>query len=166
MSALQDDMREYQMQLQKGAIQKAYQGLMDYMMRLKAHFKLTFPDYTVSGSLYFGYMDMTYFSVVPEPLKELDLKIAVVFLHEAFRFEAWLSGRNKQVLAQYWERVNATEWPNYRVVSPGKGIDSILEYVLVENPDFDDLDTLTKEIEDKTHAFIADVEALLLASDA
>lgn len=116
-------MREYRTQLQKGAIQQAYQGLMDYMMRLKAHLKLRFPDYAVSGSLYFGYVDMTYFSVVPESLKERELKIAIVFLHEAFRFEAWLSGRNKQVLAKHWERVNETEWQNYRVVSPGKGTD-------------------------------------------
>ena len=29
-----------------------------------------YPDYFISGSIYYGYMDMTYFSLFPEKLKE------------------------------------------------------------------------------------------------
>jgi hypothetical protein len=42
-------------------------------------------------------MDMTNFSFIPKSFKQRNLKIAVVFIHEAFRFEAWLAGYNKQV---------------------------------------------------------------------
>ncbi len=77
MGSFPENMNEYRKQLQKGAIQQAYKGLMDYFMDLKAYFKNKYPDYYVSGSIYFGYMDMTYFSFFPESLKQRNLKIAV-----------------------------------------------------------------------------------------
>jgi len=52
METLHEHMREYKLQLEKGEIQKAYRGLMDYIMGLKTHFKNKYPDYVVSGSLF------------------------------------------------------------------------------------------------------------------
>jgi hypothetical protein len=152
-------MQEYKKQIEKGAIQKAYLGLMEYVSGLRTHFKNKYPQHAVSGNIYFGYMDMTYFSISPKSLKDRDLKIAIVFLHDAFRFEVWLSGKNKQVLAKYWELLKESGWDEYKIVKPGKGIDSILEYILVDDPDFSDLDALTAQIESETLAFIADVES-------
>ena len=54
MDTLQTSMQEYRTQLNKGMIQKAYKGLMDYMQELKTHFAKTQPAFSVSGSLYFG----------------------------------------------------------------------------------------------------------------
>ncbi len=101
MESFHEYMEEYRKQLEKGVVQKAYQGLMAYIMDLKTYFKNKYPEYFVSGSLYYGYMDMTYFSFIPESLKHRHLKIAIVFIHEAFRFEAWLAGYNKQVQTEY-----------------------------------------------------------------
>ena len=70
MGSFAEAMSEYRMQIEKGVIQQAYKGLMDYMQGLKAYFKDRHPDFAVPGSLYFGYMDMTYFSIMPEALKE------------------------------------------------------------------------------------------------
>jgi hypothetical protein len=42
-----------------------------------------------------------------------------------------------------------------------QGYDSIIEHVLVPDPDFSDLDTLTKQIESETLIFIRDVERSL-----
>lgn len=86
-------MQELQGQLRNGAIQRAYRALLSYMMELRIRFKNKYPDSSVSA-LYQGYMDMTYFAVSPPSLKQRDLKIAIVFNYEAFRFEAWLSGRS------------------------------------------------------------------------
>ena len=58
------------------------------MLSLKNHFTNQHPDFSVPGSLYYGYMDLTYFSVVPGSLKDRELKIAIVFLHEPFRFRS------------------------------------------------------------------------------
>lgn len=161
MASFQECMHEYRELLQKGHLQRAYKGLMDYMLVLKTQFKNKYPEYFVSGSLYPGYMDMTYFSVMPEPLKSRSLKVAVVFLHQEFRFEVWLGGYNKQVQAEYWKLFKESGWNQYRIVPSLQGMDSFLEHTLVDQPDFSDLEALTEQIERGTLKFIADVEEFL-----
>jgi hypothetical protein len=106
-------------------------------------------------------MDMTYFSFFPNSLKDRKLKIAIVFIHDAFRFEVWLAGNNKQVQSKYWKLFKESDWNNYHIVSTTKGVDSIVEHILVDNPDFSDLDTLTEQIESATLKFIKHVESFL-----
>lgn len=101
MSSFQENMNEYKNQIQKGTIQIAYQGLMDYIMGLRTHFENKYPEYSVSGSIYQGYMDMTYFSFFPESLRLRRLKVGVVFVYSTFRFEVWLFGYNKSIQNKY-----------------------------------------------------------------
>ena len=160
MQTIQEDMNELREQLRTGAIQKAYRALLAYMTDLRTHFKNRYPSYSISG-LYQGFMDMTYFAIVTPSLKKRDLKIAIVFNYEAFRFEAWLSGTNRQVQRKYWELIRDSRWTEYRVVTPAKGIDSIIECNLAEDFDFGDLDSLTASIEGKAVEFIDNVERFL-----
>ena len=152
---------EYKQLLKKGHIQKAYRGLMEYILGLKTYLNKKYPDYFVSGSIYYGYMDMTYFSFTPESLKRRKLKIAIVFNYDDFRFEVWLCGYNKQVQNEYWTFFKNSNWDKYLLLSTASGVDSIIENVLVGNPDFSDLDNLTKQVENGTLQFIKDVENFL-----
>jgi hypothetical protein len=161
MESFHEYMNEYRKQIEKGVIKEAYKGLMGYIMDLRTHFKHKYPNYYVSGSIYYGYMDMTYFSFFPKSLKDLKLKIAIVFIHDTFKFEVWLAGINKQVQSKYWKLFNESDWNKYHIVSTTKGVDSIIEYVLVDNPDFSDLDILTRQIERETLKFIEDVDKFL-----
>jgi hypothetical protein len=161
MKPFHEYMDEYRKQMRKGDIAEAYKGLMDYIMNLRRHFQNKYPDYFVSGSIYYGYMDMTYFSFFPKSLKNRKLKIGIVFIHDTCRFEVWLFGYNKQVQAKYWKLFKENDWNTYRIPSTIKGMDSIIEYIVVDNPDFSDLDTLTKQIEKGTLKFIKDVENFL-----
>ena len=151
-------MMEYKKQTQLGVISKAYLGLMEYMSRLKNFLKSEHPDFNVSGSLYFGYMDMTYFSFFPDSLKKRNLKTGIVFIHETCQFEAWLFGVNKQIQKQYWEIIRDSGWSQYKLVKTLKGEDAILTHVLVDEPNFDDLEKLTLLIENETLKFIENVE--------
>lgn len=161
MNSIQEDMEEFREQLEKGSIQKAYRTLLTYMMGLRTHFKNSSAGSDVSG-LYQGTMDMTYFALFPPSLKHRDLKIAIVFNYDAFRFEAWLAGSNRKVQRQYWELFRDSQWPDYRVVKPASGVDSIVECDLAMNFDFNDPDTLTSRIETAATAFIADIESFLI----
>lgn len=163
MATFHECMNEYKKQLEKGMIQEAYRGLMEYIMGLRTHFQNRHPDYAVSGSIYYGYMDMTYFSCFPKSLKQRGLKIAIVFLHDAFRFEVWLAGVNKQIQAKYWQLFKESGWNQYQLTPTTKGADSILEHILADKPDFRDLDALTVQIEMATVKFIQDVEDFLSA---
>ena len=161
MKSFHEYMNEYREQMAKGDIKEAYKGLMDYVMDLRLHFQNNYPEYVVSGNIYQGYMDMTYFSFFPESLKRRKLKVAIVFLHDTCRFEVWLAGQNKQVQTKYWKLFKESDWNKYRIPSTTQGVDSILEAIVVDNPDFSDLDTLTKQIEYGTLQFIKDVEGFL-----
>ncbi len=161
MESFQECVDEYRRQLKKGVIPHAYRGLMEYMMALRTHFAESYPAYSVSGSIYYGYMDMSYFAFSPPALRERRLKIAVVLVHDSCRFEAWLSASNKQVQAEYWQRFKRSSWNKYRVVPTTKGMDSIVESVLVSVPDFANLDALTAEIERGALRFAADIETFL-----
>jgi len=153
-------MEEYKKEMKKGTIRNAYKGLMEYIMGLRTHFKNKYPDYFVSG-LYPGYMDMTYFSFSPESLKDRKLKIAIVFVHDTVRFEVWLSGQNKEIQREYWKLFKENNWNKYNVVPTTEGFDSIIEHVLVHNPDFSDLDKLTEQIEEGTLKFSQDLKDFL-----
>lgn len=161
MAPFQEYMNEYRKQLEKGAIKEAYRGLMEYFMGLRSYFKDKYPDYHVSGNIYHGYMDMTYFSFFPESLKRRKLKIAIVFIHDTFRFEVWLAGYNKNVQKQYWMLFTENNWNKYHIASTTKGVDFIIDYTLIDNPDFSDLDTLTNQIERRTLEFVKDIENFL-----
>jgi hypothetical protein len=152
---------EYRKQIEKGDIKVAYKKLMEYMMELRNHLKNKYPYYSVSGNLYFGYMDMTYFSVVPKSLKDKKLKIAVVFIHDKISFEVWLSGINKQIQLIFWKKLKETGFDKYRIPLTIKGKDSIVEFDLVNQPDFDNLTKLTEQIEKGTIKFIQDIETYL-----
>jgi hypothetical protein len=161
MNSLNDCVIEYKKQLAKGDIKKAYQGLMEYIMDLKTFFKNQYPEFSVSSNLYQGHMDMTFFALFPETLKRKKLKIVIVFIHDEIKFEAWLSGVNKQIQAKYWKRLKNNDFKDYFMPSTLKGVDSIIEFSLVDNPDFNNLDALTRQIETGTLKFIKDILVLL-----
>ncbi len=87
--------REYTVQLGKGRIQRAYKGILSFLSGLGAYLKDKYPDHSLSA-LYPGYMDMSYFAFTPPYLRDKRLKIAVVYLHEDNRIEAWLGGVNRK----------------------------------------------------------------------
>jgi hypothetical protein len=157
MESLQKYIYEYRKQMKKGAIQKAYKGLMKYMMDLRTDLSKRFPGFAL-GSIYPGYMDMTYFPVFPKSLKSRKLKIAIVLIHDTLRFEVWLVGSNRQVQEKYWRVFKEGGWNKYRIPDNIKGADYITECTLVDNSDFGDFKALTKQIEKGTLKFINDIE--------
>ena len=46
-------------------------------------------------------------------------------------------------------------------MKPAKDVDSVVEHILADNPDFSDLDALTRQIEKETLKFIQDIERFL-----
>jgi hypothetical protein len=160
MRSIQDDVNELQKQIEKGSVQKAYKALLYFMMGLRTHFANKY-DHPAVSALYQGYMDMTYFALFPPSLKHHDLKVAIVFNYNQFRFEAWLAARNRKIQQQYWRLFKDSDWGDYRVVTPAGGIDSIIECDLSKDFDFDNPDSLTVTIENGTEAFIEKIERFL-----
>lgn len=154
-------MDEYNKQISKGYIQAAYRCLIEYIRSLKAYFDRKYPECAASSGFYQGYMDMTYFPLFPKRLKIRNLKIAIVYIHGSAKFEIWLAGTNRKVQAEYWKLFKQSKNHSFRIPALGTGTDSIVEYTLVEHPDFGDLEALTRKIEKEALYFISEVENFL-----
>lgn len=160
MGSINDDIREYKTQLGKGSIQRAYKGIMTFMSDLKTYLESRHSDFFASA-LYFGYMDMTYFAFTPAGLKDMKLKIAVVFLHEECRFELWLAGSNRQVQADYIELFKKKNISGYTLSRVSPGVDSIIVSAIDGQPDFGRPDELKRKIEAKIIEFVKDIINIL-----
>jgi hypothetical protein len=154
-------LNEYRKQLNQGSIKEAYKGLMEYFTGLRLYLKNKYPDYFLSGSIHYGQMDYTYFYFFPKSLKRQKLKIVILFIHDTFALEVWLAGYNKDAQAKYWKLFKEKSWNKYHVAPTTKGVDYITNFVVVDNPDFSNLDALTSQIETGTMKFIKDVEEFL-----
>jgi len=164
MESMHEYMQVYKEQLKKGSIQKAYRGLMDYFGNLRSFFIKTHPELHVSG-IYYGYMDMTYFALITESLKDRNLKIAIVFVHEAFQFEVWLSGGNRDIQVNFWDLIKSKSWDKYSTASDPRREDHIIRNTLVADLDFSDPERLTGLIEKGSMDFLRDVEVFLSQSE-
>jgi hypothetical protein len=156
--SLSGSMEYFKAQLEDGRIIEAYQGLTAFFRELRSHFETAYPQYEVPGNIYYGYLDMTYFSILTPTLRSRLLKAVVVLVYDPFRFEVWLSGRNRRVQEEISRSIQLAGWQAYSLTpDPGKA-DSVLSRVLSEDPDFSDLEALTAKIEKGTLEFIQAVE--------
>lgn len=143
----------YKELLKNGDIQVAYAELVKYVQKLKTAFSKDLGDTYSVGNVFQGYMDYTYFYLSNDFLKDKKLKLGLVFNHNHVRFEAWLLGQTKDIQEKYWELLKNTKWINGSEMPQY----SIFEVILVDNPDFNDLDTLTENIKNKLVSVAEDI---------
>lgn len=143
MKNINQQLQAYKKELQKGDIQIAYGTLVKYVANLSTIFSKKMSLKYAFGGVFQGYMDYTYFYFTNDFLKKNKLKFGLVLNHFEMRFELWLLGATKPVQKKYWEALKTSKW-NDRKEMPQY---AILEVILVDNPDFSNLEMLTKNIE-------------------
>lgn len=165
MESLNKSLSEYGELLKKTNVQEAYKGLIQYIKALSKHFKEKYPEYDVSANFYQGYMDLTFFTLTSKLTKQKDLKYVVVFKHDKMRFDVWLSGKNRSIMSDYHNKLSKYQLKNYFLTADEKGMSSIIEATLVDDPNFDNLSELTKKIDTGVINFIKEIETQFLTSD-
>lgn len=140
---INDSVAIYKEQLSTSDIQKTYEFLMRYMMKIKESFKKNYSEKYSCGSVSPGYMDFTYFPFSDNYLHETKLRFGIVLNHKELQFELWLMGRNAEIQKEYWELLKTSTWNKNQTSMPKY---SVLEAVLVDNPDFDNINELTAQI--------------------
>lgn len=152
----------YTNEVKQGHIQEAYKIIMTYMTKLQRSLEHVVKEWQVSSNLYQGYMDMTFFTMTNELLRSKGLKIAVVYVHPNGSFEAWLSGRNKGAIEKYKTIVNNLSIDNISLFHHKANKDSIVEYTLTSQPDFENQEALTETIQKEVELFINAITKALL----
>ena len=165
MNKLDEDIKELQIRLKGGSIQRAYRGIVLYMSRLRTVFAGQQGERTVSG-IYQGYFDMTYFALFPDALKVRNLKLAIVFNYETFNFEVWLAAQNRKVQKRYWELLRKAGYKKHSLIEPTVGIDAIVTAVLKEKFSLEAENSLTAQIIEGVMAFERDIIEFLNEVDA
>ncbi|MGL5352555.1 MAG: DUF7000 family protein [Clostridium sp.] len=165
MRTLKNNLEKYKELLEETDMQTAYKELITFIKKLQRDFKIKYPEYEVAKGMYQGYLDLSFFAFTTKELKAKQLKIEVVYLHKEMRFEAWLSGRNRTIMSAYNQKLNGYNLGDYLLANDEKGMDSIIEGTLVDNPDFDNLKALKTEIYDSTVNFVNDINAILSSID-
>jgi len=160
MKTMNQLIEEYTCHLRQGEIQAAYKGILEFIGKLRADIIKKYPDYEI-GSLYQGYMDMSYFSLSTKLLKDKGLKIAMVYLHSKGAFEVWLSARNREIAKRYEYVLNSNISDNITVFHDDCNEDAIIEYTLTDTPDFDEQASLIEIIEKGIDKFIIAVNSNL-----
>ena len=153
MNTLNESIKIYTELLENHDIQTAYKGIMDFFGYLRVSFTKKYPQYEI-GSLYQGYMDMTYFSITTDRLKAKGLKVAIVYLHAQGVFEVWLSARNRSMAKAFEPFFSSDVIQKLNVFHDVENLDAIVERKIVECPDFDRQDELAKLILQETERFV------------
>ena len=151
---------KYTYHLQQGEIQAAYKGILEFISKLRADIIKKYPHYDI-GSLYQGYMDMSYFSVSTKTLKDKGLKFAIVYLHAKKSFEIWLSARNRDIAKRYESILKSNISDSITVFHDDNNQDAIIEYTLTSTPDFEEQASLIKIIEQGIEKFVTAINSLL-----
>ncbi len=144
MKSLNDLIYPYKALLENEDIQKAYKGLLKYLMSVKSHMQKNYSDRFSFGNISPGYLDFSYFPFSDKYLQDRKLRFGIVLNHKDLRFELWLMGRDAIVKDTYWDILKATKW-NERIESIPQY--AVMEIILVEKPDFKEPKILTRLIE-------------------
>lgn len=158
MKSLNDYIATYKVLLEQGDIQIAYESLCRYMMSLKTHFSKACTDRYSVGKISPGYMDFTYFPFVDDSLRKKKLRFGIVLNYRKLQFELWLMGQNSEVQMYYWRLLQNAKWNKDRLVMPPY---AVIEVVLVQNPDFNNLNLLTDVLTDRTLSAAEEIQDFL-----
>ncbi len=152
----------YRKHIEYEAFRKAYAYLLKYVMRLRSHFSNHQADKFSVGNVSPGYMDFTYFPFFNDFLRARKLRFGIVLNHQAMRFEIWLMGQNASVQKQYWDILRNSQWNVGCLKMPHY---SVLESVLIADPDFDNEELLTLQIEKEAIFVVKEVLEYIRAND-
>jgi len=141
--------------------QLGYHELIKYMKELRAFFEKEYETYFKLGKIYQGSPDFSYFSLTTKELKKQKLKFVIILNHKLMNFSICLSGQNKSIRKKYWDMFKSSDWNKYHLVESINNSLPIIDHVITENPDFDNREYLTEQIETESIKFINELKNLL-----
>lgn len=95
----------YRTLLETTDLQRAYQEFVRMFRFLRSELERQLPDFRFQSSISENAMEYAYFSFTHPALREKGLKLSVVFVHQAFQLEVWLSGVNRSTQCRWAEQL-------------------------------------------------------------
>lgn len=152
MSQFKEKIDRYTREVAVGDLPQVYRKILDSLSEIRRMIQKNHSDLVV-GSLYPGYMDISFFALVSPELKARQLKLVLVYVHATGAFEGWLAGINRGVQKQYYSLLEGRDLGAWTLSSFGPGIDHLIKITLVEDPDFEALLLLVEKIDESLRLF-------------
>lgn len=138
-----------------------YNQLISYMKSLRMFFHKEYDTQFKLGNVYQGNPAFSYFSLTTTELEKLKLKFVLILNHEQMILSICLSGQNKDVRKKYWQIFKNSDWNKYHIVESIDNNLEIINHVIIETPNFNNWQDLTKQIEIETLKFIQELSKTL-----
>ncbi len=138
-----------------------YHQLINYMKALRMFFHKEYDTYFKLGNIYQGNPEFSYFSLKTDELKKLKLKFVLILNHKLMQFEICLSGQNKGIRKKYWELFKDSDWNKYHIAESINNSLTIIDHIIVKNPNFNKLNKLTEQIEMESMKFMNEIQDIL-----
>ncbi|WP_419169224.1 DUF7000 family protein [Negativibacillus massiliensis] len=136
---------EYRKLMQTTNLQKCYQEIIKLIKYIRTELQKEMPDHDFMGQVVENRMDFSYFQATTPKLKELGLKVQVVFIHKTGTFEVWMSGYNRKIQSKYHQAVGCVESPFAKCENPERN-DYILRIPVNKELGVDDTKSILEVI--------------------
>lgn len=143
-----------------GDLPRAYRAILAALTSFRSVWEGAHPQDNV-GSLYQGYLDMSFIAFSPPALSSMRLKFSLVYLHPEGRFRLWLAAGNRAIQAEVSAQLRGKPLDGYTLTELRPGVDAIIESEIPPPYDFDHPDELNRKLVSAAEAFQADMAALL-----
>ena len=118
-------------------LQQGYQEFIKLFRYLRVELEKDLHEFSFSGSIVENRMDFAYFQLLSDELKEIGLKVQVVFAHKEFQFEVWVSGYNRKIQCDYYNYLKNTNI-EYTINDNPNRVDYIIKSPLAKDIDISD----------------------------
>lgn len=137
-------LKMYKNLIQTTQIQECYQYIMKLIHDIYTILKNDLNIFQFSNKVIENNMNFSYFQLTNPQLKKQGLKIQIIFIHQSCQFEVWLSGYNRHIQQQYYQKLNS-KCPFQLCENPQKN-DYIVKIPIIKNITIDDTQDVINEI--------------------
>ncbi len=137
-------LKMYKNLIQTTQIQECYQYIMKLIHDIYTILKNDLNTFQFSNKVIENNMNFSYFQLTNPQLKKQGLKIQIIFIHQSCQFEVWLSGYNRHIQQQYYQKLNS-KCPFQLCENPQKN-DYIMKRPLMKDITVDNIQDIIEEI--------------------
>ncbi|WP_321299992.1 class I SAM-dependent methyltransferase [uncultured Sphaerochaeta sp.] len=141
-------------------IDDAYLIIITFLRSLQQKLVSKYPEAKVTD-VYQGYLDMSYVAVITPQLQAHNLKLALVYVHADGCFQAWLSAKNRTIQRKYREYFRSKPIKSCMLVEQGPGVDAILQWDLLDAPNFNDQENMLLALMEITDSVLHEIHGTL-----
>lgn len=150
----------YKNLIQTTELQEGYQAFIKLFCFLRSELKKELPQMMFSNQIEENKMNFAYFQLTNQSLKTKGLKIQVIFVHKTCSFELWVSGYNRKIQCEYYEKLKEISMP-YLLNDYPKKEDYIFKQLMDSNLELEATSEFVAKIKAELEKLIEYVEVAI-----